>query len=105
MALLTDLIWTCGQHALFRNVFDCFCLHLCVCTNQNNLYCYLFWNTQLILDDMYVLILNINEASKQPKQSAGHKTRFSLARLLGTYAIPLAPSKLVIKFWLENHIL
>ena len=30
-ALLADLIWTCGQHVLFCNIFGCFCLH-CACT-------------------------------------------------------------------------
>ena len=29
-AFLADLIWTCGQHVLFRNIFVCFCLH-CAC--------------------------------------------------------------------------
>ena len=29
-ALLVDLIWACGQHVLFHNIFVCFCLH-CAC--------------------------------------------------------------------------
>ena len=36
-ALLADLIWICGQHVLFCNIFVCFCLHLCVSTYYNNL--------------------------------------------------------------------
>ena len=28
-ALLADLIWTCGQHVLFRNIFGCF-VYICV---------------------------------------------------------------------------
>ena len=36
-ALLADLICTCGQHVLFRNIFVCFCLHLCIHTNHDNL--------------------------------------------------------------------
>ena len=30
MALLANLIWTCGQLVLFYNIFGCFCLH-CEC--------------------------------------------------------------------------
>ena len=37
-ALLADLIWTCGQHVLFHNIFVCFItLCVCVCTNHKNL--------------------------------------------------------------------
>ena len=35
-ALLVDLIWICDKHVLFGNIFGCFCLHLCMCTNHNN---------------------------------------------------------------------
>ena len=30
MALLYNLVWICGQHVLFRNIFGCLCL--CACT-------------------------------------------------------------------------
>ena len=44
MVLLADMIWTCGHQLLFHVIFGyflftfgCFCLHLCVRTNHNNL--------------------------------------------------------------------
>ena len=36
-SLMADLILTFGQHVLFRNILDCFCLHLCMRTKHNNL--------------------------------------------------------------------
>ena len=33
MTLWADLIWTCGQHVLFHNIFGYFCMS----TNHNNL--------------------------------------------------------------------
>ena len=36
-ALLADLIWTCGQHVLFHNIFRCSCLgYMCACAQNHN---------------------------------------------------------------------
>ena len=37
MALLADLIGISGQYILFCIIFVCFCSHVCVHTNHNNL--------------------------------------------------------------------
>ena len=65
MDLLVDLVWTCGQHVLFLNIFVCFCLHQCVHTDHNNL------NFLLVTTDLKVTIfqisnIGINAINNQP---------------------------------------
>ena len=48
-ALLADLIWTCGQDFLFCNIFGCFCLHLCMSTNCDNLNFLLIYRSQYLV--------------------------------------------------------